>query len=109
MEFFLEIPFKKSNGLYKDDKCFVFSLDLKKIYNSNPGNNVINNGSSIILNLYNQPIYIVNNCLSNKDSYTCSKSKADASFSGLEKDYELNNCEKNFTVEEMETFQIKFE
>ena len=105
---FLEIAFG-NNNLDKDDQCFVFSLDLKKIYNSNKGKNVINNGTSNYLNLYNQPIYINNNCLSNNESYTCSKSKAVASFSGFEKDYELNNYESNFGVEEMETFQIKFE
>ena len=105
---FLKIAFGNEN-IIKDNKCFVFSLDLKKIYNSNPGNTNINNGTSNYLNLYNQPIYINNNCLSNNGSYTCSKSKANVSFSGFEKDYELNNYEKNFEVEEMETFQIKFE
>jgi len=40
---FLKIAFGNEN-IIKDNKCFVFSLDLKKIYNSNPGNTNINNG-----------------------------------------------------------------
>jgi hypothetical protein len=100
---YLDIAFQKSNGERKDNKSFVFSIDRKKIYNNKPENNQINNGSDVI-NLYNQPIYVVNNFLSNNISYTCTKNPI--SFSGFEKDYELNNYELYFTVEELEVFQI---
>ena len=100
---YLDIDFKKSNGVSKDNKSFVFSIDRKKIYNNKPENNQINNGSDVI-NLYDQPICVKDNFLSNNNSYT-SKTTA-RSFSGFEKDYELNNYEEHFTVEELEVFQI---
>ena len=100
---YLDIAFQKSNGERKDNKSFVFSIDRKKIYNNKPENDQINNGSCVI-NLYNQPIYVEDNFLSNNNSYTCATNPR--SFSGFKKDYELNNYEKNFTVEELEVFQI---
>ena len=103
---FLDIEIKRSNGSSKDDKFFVFSFDKKKIYNIIPGKDCINNGSSEVLNLYNQPFYIKNKFLSNNESYTETSSRLSDNLLGFKKDYELNNYEKNFTVEEMETFQI---
>ena len=100
---YLDIDFKKSNGVSKDNKSFVFSIDRKKIYNNKPENNQINNGSDVI-NLYDQPICVKDNFLSNNNSYTCKTTAR--SFSGFEKDYELNNYEEHFTVEELEVFQI---
>ena len=100
---YLDIAFQKSNYERKDDKSFVFSIDRKKIYNNKPENCQINNGSEVI-NLYDQPIYVVDNFLSNNNSYTCATNPR--SFSGFEKDYELNNYEQYFTVEELEVFQI---
>ena len=110
---FLEIPFKQTGNNVVDDKSFIFSLDLKKIYNSIKGCYVfidhnINNNYGYFLNLYYQPIRISINCLSNNKSYTENKSSASNSFLGFERDYELNNNQKNFTVTEMETYQICF-
>ena len=105
---YLEVPFNNLEKSVNDDKCFIFSLDLKKIYNGKKSKYHINDFSDNFFNLYNQPICIVDNCISNNSSYSCSKSNADASFCGFEKDYELNNSEKYFTVKEMETFQVSF-
>ena len=101
---YLDIAFLKSKTgtSEKDNKSFVFSIDRKKIYN-NTGDYQINNGYDVI-NLVDQPIKVVDNFLSNNNSYT-SKTTA-RSFSGFEKDYELNNYEEHFTVEELEVFQI---
>ena len=104
---FLEIEIKKKGGESKDDKCFVFSVDMKKVYNIIPGSYCLNNGDSEVLNLYNQPFYIKNNFLSNNNSYTAISSRLSQNLLGFKNDYELNNYEKNFRVEEMETFQIK--
>ena len=110
---FLEVSFKQTGNSIVDDKSFIFSLDLKKIYNSIKGCYVfidhnINNNYGYFLNLYYQPIRISINCLSNNKSYTENKSSASNSFLGFERDYELNNNQKNFTVTEMETYQICF-
>ena len=102
---YLDIAIKSRNGKMKDEKCFVFNIDRRKIYNNIPGNNCINNGDYEVLNLYNQPFYIKNKFLSNNNSYMDNFIN---SFSGFEKDYKLNNYEKHFIVEEMETFQIDF-
>ena len=101
---YLDIAIKRSNGETKDEKSFVYSFDKKKIYKKIPGVYCINNGSDI-LNLYDQPICIKNKFLSNKNSYTEEIQKI-RSFSGFEKNYEINKNEKNFMVEEMEVFQI---
>ena len=105
---FIEQPFKHANKLFNDNKSFVFSLNLKKIYNAKCGEPNFFDDSRYLINLYYQPILIVENCLSNNKSYTCSKSNADNSYTGFEKDYELNNNEQFFQVKEMETFLIEF-
>ena len=105
---FIEQPFKQIGKSINDNKSFVFSLNLKKIYNAKYGANNINDVSGYLIDLCYQPIRIVKNCLSNNESYTCVKSKADYSYTGFEKDYELNNNEQYFQVKEMETFLIEF-
>lgn len=105
---FIETPFKGTKSPINDNKCFVFSLNLKKIYNAKNGANNINDCTSCIIHLYNHPICIVENYLSNNNSYTCAKSDADTSFTGFIKDYELNSDEQYFQVKELETFQIVF-
>ena len=109
---YLDIPIKQRWYCVKDDKSFIFSLDLKKIYNSNKNgkynlnDNKSDNGT--LLNIICQPIFISINCLSNNKSYTTTLLDANNSYSNFEKDYELNNNEKFFTVAEMETFQVIF-
>ena len=106
--FYIEQPIKKTGNSEKDNKSFIYSLNLKKIYNVKEGAYCFNDTTNNFINLYNQPIAIENNCLNSNNSYTCTKSKADVSFYGFEKDYELNNGEQYFTVQEIETFQILF-
>ena len=108
---FLEIPFKQTGNFIVDDKSFVFSLDLKRIYKSKPGTYSLNDysiNSGTLLDLYNQPIRIYVNCLTNNKSYTNSKSANNGAYLGFERDYEINNNQQYFTVAELETFQIKF-
>ena len=105
---YIEQPYKNSGNSIKDNKVFIYSLNLKKIYNTKEGAYSFNDGNGYIISLYNQPIWIGNDCLTNNKSYTCVKSNADVSFYGFEKDFELNNGEQYFTVEEIETFQISF-
>ena len=106
---FLEIPFKGTESSVQDDNCFIFRLDLRKIYNGKKGEYKLSDCKQYVLNLHNQLIYMKNNFLTNNNSYTCSKSDADKRFLGFSSDYELNNNEQFFTVKEMETFQICFD
>jgi hypothetical protein len=108
---FLDIPIKQTGNSIVDDKSFIFSFNLKKIYNKKSGTYTLNDNkenSGLLFDLWNQPIRISINCLSNKSSYThCAKYLND-SYLGFERDHELNNNQQYFTVSEMETFQISF-
>jgi hypothetical protein len=106
--FYMEQPYQKKKNTLMTNKCFVYSLNLKKIYNTKENTYCLNDGTGYIINLYYQPIWLSEKCLNNDKSYTCTKSNADNSYYGFEKDYELNNGEQNFTVQEIETFQILF-
>ena len=108
---FLEVPFKLTGNSIVDDKSFIFSLDLKKIYNSKSGTVTLNDDNSkqgMLLNLCCQPILIYINFLSNSKSFINTASNSNKNYSGFEKDYELNNNKGYFQVVEMETFQINF-
>ena len=83
-------------------------MNLKKIYNIKEDAYSFRDDPSDMVDLYNNQIRTYDNFLANNNSHTCTKSDANKSFYGFEKDYELNNGEQNFTVQEMETFQISF-
>ena len=106
--FYMEQPFKNTRKWEKDNKSFIYSLNLKKIYNVKEGADSFYDDIGYIIDLNNNQISISNYFLSNNNSRTCTKSDAEKSFYGFEKDYELNNGERQFTVQEMETFQISF-
>ena len=97
----------------KDGKgiCFCFSLDLFKIYNFNN-----QYGYSIYCYYNNGPyfsggdctffhIYNNNGLLFGSNCYT----KKGNSFGNVDNDYEINNGQSNFSVVELEVFQILFD
>ena len=66
---FLYIPIKQTGNAIMDDKSFIFSFNLKKIYNKKSGTYSINDykeSNGLLFDLWNQPIRIPINCLSNK-------------------------------------------
>ena len=67
---FNEQPIKQTGNSLNDNKSFVFSLNLKKIYNAKYGAYHINDYSVCLIDLWYQPIRIEENCLSNNNSYT---------------------------------------
>ena len=91
----------------KDDKSFVFSIDYMKIYNHVNGTNAIlhnnNYGPSFQYCIY------LRNDFSKNENYTYDKNNANRLYSGFNRDYELNGGEKNFSVAEIEVFQIILE
>ena len=105
---YIDKPFKGTGNVINDNNCFIFSLNLKKIYNNKEGANSFNDCSNYLIDLNYQPIRIYDYCLSNEESYTETKMNASINYYGFEKDYELNNYEKHFQVKEIETFQITF-
>ena len=93
------------------DICFCFSLDLFKIYNFNN-----QYGYSINCSYYYGPyfsggdytffyIYNSNGLLFGSNCYI----KKGNSFGNVDNDYEINNGQSNFSVVELEVFQILFD
>ena len=78
-----------------------------KIYNYGKGKDAIyhdnNYGPS-----FKYCIYLYNDFSKNENS-TCDKNTANNRYSGFNRDYEFNNGEQNFSVAEIEVFQIILE
>ena len=91
----------------KDDKSFVFSIDYMKIYNH------VNGTDAILHNNYFGPTFCyclyLKNDFSKNENGTYDKNNANKCYSGFNRDYELNDGEKNFSVAEIEVFQIILE
>ena len=89
----------------KDEDAFCFSISLKKIYK------VIENKEAIRCKSNYGPVFLNDvfgfrkRDLSVGEAY----SKPACNYSGFEFDCEINGCEKNIYVNEMEVFQVLFE
>ena len=91
----------------KDDKSFVFSIDYMKIYNHVNGTDAILHNNSYGPS-FQYCIYLYNDFSKNKN-YTDVKNNANSNYSGFNRDYELNDGERYFSVSEIEVFQIILE
>ena len=97
-----------NNGAWiKDDKSFVFSIDYMKIYNHIEGTEAIlhnnNYGPSFYWCIYLRTDF------SNNENYICDKRSANQIFQGFNRDYELNDGERNFSLAEIEVFRVILE
>ena len=88
-----------------DDNAFVFSLDLMKKYSSIQGKKIMNPDKDRGPRFRGWVIWIGQNILSELGE-TCSKSSALNYFNDFSKDYEINNGEIKFNLNEFEAFQI---
>ena len=105
---YTEEGFRSRNTGIVDNNAFVFSFSTKKIYNAKNNNEVIYDYSSYGPCFYSTPylaICIESNMLEDK-SYTCEINHN--YFDGITIDYELNNGEKYFYVQEIEVYQILY-
>ena len=101
----------KSNRIQRKDSkgvCFCFSLDLFKIYNFN------DNSDLSIQCLYNYGPYFGNTFFSVRNNNGLLYGYTDYTtgcglFGKIDNDYEFNNGQKEFSVIEMEVFQIIFD
>lgn len=102
-----------SNGgwIKNDELCFIFSVDLMKIYNPVKGMDKYyfhkNYGPNFSeFGLYNHIVgknsFILSVNLKNKDD-------ANKYFSGFNKDFELNGGENKFQIQELEVYQVIFQ
>ena len=105
---YTDIGFDCSRKWKKDLKSFIFSLDKRKIYNAIGDNHIgcyKENGPSFGLNEVAIYLYDSINLLSQKSN--CHKTnKKITSYIDLN-DYEINNGEQFFNLQEVEVFHIK--
>ena len=91
-----------------DNNAFVFSFSTKKIYNAKYNKEVIGDFSKCGPMFYayiGGAIKIPSNMIENS-SLTCTISES--YFDGMTIDYELNNGEHRFYVQEIELYQILY-
>ena len=90
------------SGKYgKDDKSFLFSLDLKSKYKCIKSEKAL--FSSYYFFSFGNNIFIYNNCTKNKESSL----ENPVSYS-IPYNYELNGGENNFTVKSYEVYEIEY-
>ena len=105
---YAEKTWENHNGIWiKDDKSFVFSIGHMKIYNNVQGK------EAILHNNDYGPSFCgciqIKKDFSNNENYTYDKNSANQYFSGFNSDYELNDGERNFSLAEIEVFQVLLE
>ena len=96
--------FKGANPMKIDNNAFLFSLDLKKVFDVTPDNYAVDCNPKSGPSFSGGSLFIPDNCFE-KFGKTCVVGGPYK----FEKDYELNNGKKNFIVKELEIFQIKIE
>ena len=89
----------------EDNNIFAFSLDHFKKYNCIKGKKCMNPAKDRGPRLESWVIWTGEKFLSQKGE-TCTKSSASNYFEGFSYDYEINNGEMYFTINEFEAFQI---
>ena len=102
---YIEKEWKSSGDWISDDEnCFIFSLDLHKIYN--PVKGKVKYSFHKICGP-NFAVFGLENDLFNKTSHNIlKKDDANTMFTYFETDYEINGGEKEFQAEELEVFKI---
>ena len=93
-----------SKGYINDENAFIFSLDKRKIYN------YLENNASVGFFDGNGPNFCYGFCVQSKDFFigddnsVCNKK--DSRFYYQDKDYEINNYENKFIINDLEVFQV---
>ena len=94
----------KGNSFKKDDKAFVFSIDKKKIYDIIPGEDAIGCFPGFGPIFAGCVIKINDDAFSNGGSTFLKGQNYDT-----KEDYEINGGVKDFEIEDIEVFSVKFE
>ena len=94
-----------------DENCFIFSIDLMKIYNPLKGMDKYYCNKSYGPNFSEFGLY---NHIVGKNSFVLSvnvkeKDEANKYFSGFNSDYEINGGESKFQLDELEVYQVIFQ
>ena len=106
---YTEEGFRSRNGAIVDNNAFVFSFSTKKIYNAKYNEKAILDSSSSGPSFENGYVYgpfsITSNMLEDK-LHTCTIKNSN--FNGMTFDYEINNGEECFYIQEIEVYQILY-
>ena len=97
------------DGDKKDDNAFCFNMNFQKIYKNSEGFNALDTSSTYLI-CFNSGIgasiiEVPNKCL-NHEGNTCQT--CESKFIGMKKNYEINNYERYFKVDDLEVFEIKY-
>ena len=105
---YTEKGFKNTGGYMKDENAFVFSYSNKKIYNNMKDKDAIYCNSNYGPCFASQSYFIINihSSIFKQQGNSCLTSQS--YYQGITSDYELNNGELYFNIEEIEVFQIAF-
>ena len=105
---YTKIGFRNRGKAFQDNNAFIFSLFTRKIYNIKKDQNAImdfqNNGPCFYSN-GDYIIYIPSKMFDDL-SNTCGISSS--YFEGMKMDFEINNGEKYFNIQEIEVYQILY-
>ena len=101
---YTSIKWENKDGEYfRDEKCFIFSLNKKKKYPIKKPDNAINTSSTYFAFGGGSDFLLCNYCTSNNENYV----NNDGTFETTE-EHELNGGEKNFTVSSYEVYELVF-
>ena len=105
---YTEEGFRSRNDSIVDNNAFVFSFSTKKIYNAKYNKYVIYDysGCGPYFNASSYGAFCISSNMIEDKSYTCTISKS--YFDGMTIDYELNNGEEHFYVQDIEVYQILY-
>ena len=107
---YCKIGFKETDNYFKneyknDDNCFLFSINLRKIYSVIKNKNVICHIESSYGLCFYTSLAFYDKFLNNNNSYCCSNNNG--YFLGVNESYEMNGGHKYFKCKDLEIFQIK--
>ena len=94
----------KDNWIKDDENCFIFSLDLRKIYNPIKGKDKYYLGKCYGPDFSEFGLFL--NLFDKSSTNLLTRDSANKYFTMFNSDYEINGGEKEFQAEEIEVFQI---
>ena len=105
---YTEEGFRSRNESLVDNNAFVFSFSRKKIYNAKYNEKVIfdHNSYGPYFNGSCYGAFYIPSDMLNEKSYTCEIKYS--RFNGMTIDYELNNGQQCFYIQEIEIYQILY-
>ena len=107
---YTKIGFYSRDGYYKDNNAFVFSFSKRKIYNIKRDKNAIYDFKSYRPCFAGESestwIFGIPSKMFDDQSHNCEMNQS--YFTGITSDFEINNVEKYFNIQEIEVYKILY-